>query len=286
MLKEIQDFYKKNRHAIIWTAGYILTCFLILRILFGFNIFNLYQWSILFHAKLTGFAGFVFGILLLAAIPLYIATTTIIVRTNKPLFDFLPKKEEKKSNTPKDTDKTPEPEIIALPDSIPTELRGAFLRARATVGLHQSQSVFNSPNTRSDKENCDLPPVPDPDTIGELPMPDDFSFDTPSENNTTAPIFREISFDEPTPAPTPTPEDIITRDGLAIISHDDPDFWIADDIDWFANGQQKESPIARVIKFAADNNLQPAIHLITKNIMDLDSKIQIWESLGIKVIVD
>ena len=91
-MKRILDFCQRHKYAIIWTACYAVVMWSILFWLFNFNMFSATQWRILAHAELRGFPGFVFGILILAAVPMYIATTSIVIRTKKPLFKIpLPK---------------------------------------------------------------------------------------------------------------------------------------------------------------------------------------------------
>ena len=85
-MNKVLDFIKKNKYAFIWTICYVLVMWTVLKYMFNFDMFSGTQWNILFHAQLRGFPGFVFGILILAAIPLYIATTMVIYRTKKPLF--------------------------------------------------------------------------------------------------------------------------------------------------------------------------------------------------------
>ncbi len=97
-------------------------------------------------------------------------------------------------------------------------------------------------------------------------------------------MFKEISFgDEPSVTPN---HDIIFKNGFAIATHDDADFWIADETTWFASGKTKKSPVAAAIAAANDANAKPALLLLATNIQDLADKIQEWESMGIKIIKD
>ena len=48
------------------------------------------------------------------------------------------------------------------------------------------------------------------------------------------------------------------------------DFWIADEIDWFAPGKQKPSPIVELFTAARDNGVRPILYLAAKNVMDLE----------------
>ena len=91
-MKKITDIFKNHKHAIHWTIGYIIVMWAILYFLFNFNMFDGHMWHRLMHARLHGFAGHVFGLLILAALPLYMASTTLIIRTKKPLITVpLPK---------------------------------------------------------------------------------------------------------------------------------------------------------------------------------------------------
>ena len=80
------NFYKSNKYVILWTVAYFVATWAIMRFMFNFNIFSALRWHQLMHAHLHGFAGMVFGILILAAVPMYIATTIVIARTKTPLF--------------------------------------------------------------------------------------------------------------------------------------------------------------------------------------------------------
>jgi hypothetical protein len=308
-MKKITEFFAKYKLAIKWSAGYFVIMYLILLLLFGFNMFSATQWHTLFNARLHGFAGFVFTILMLAALPLYVATTSIIVRTGKPLIKLpgAKKTAEEKSETPApaaDADTAP-----ALPDHIPTELRGAFLRARNTVG-RETISVFDMGDVYTAAAPEKTMPQPEPEAENTMPLPDSFDFgDTSESDNAPAfPVFREISFDEPTkksdkPEPPEISEsdelikyldehnipyksygDIVVANDMAIVNHTDPDFWIADNDSWFAAGKQKQSPIKSALNAAEKYNASPAIYLGATNIMDLDNKIIEWTALGVRII--
>lgn len=285
--------------------------------MFKFNIFNGAQWHKLARAELRGFGGFVFGIMLLSAIPLYIATTTIIERTKKPLvtipkpkvpviFNQAKAKLEQKAA---ETTKESEPENTDTTDDfrpdIPPEIRKSFISARNRL----STSVQNMPPPSNNEA---------PETALQendlLPLPTDFDIDpiditTP---NFDTPIFTEISFDNNTENSTAETaqdpisayinnqklvdhisksghffeviDEIVTTETHAIITHSDLDFWVIDDENWFANGKTRPSPILKIQEFAKTHNLKPAIYLESTNIMDIDEHIQSWKSAGITVI--
>lgn len=346
-MNKIIDFFKSNKYAVIWTACYIATMWVILQGLFNFNMFSITYWNRLIHAELHGFAGFVFGILILAALPIYIATTTIIVRTKAPLFTiklpaFLARL--KPSPAPATTDENkidsvpapaPVPDAPPLPDHLPRELRGPFLRARhhtcpppissfntnimtqppatpAVVPVPQMASATDAPSASAQNTMTD--------DITDFPLPTDFDLGDESpapdvkgeENlNLSVPVFKEINFDDaPDETSTPTTKDtmpdtetmeflttrgnkiisatndMIITDKLVIAIHDDPDFWIADDNDWFAAGKQKPSPTARLTATVGERGVRPVLYLKKNNIMDLDARRVKWESDGITVITD
>ncbi len=204
-MSKIADFYKSNKYAILWTAAYIAIMWLVLMFMFNFNIFSVTQWQMLAHAHIHGFAGFVFGILILAAIPMYIATTILIMRTQQPIITInttyitkifnavFPRPEAPVTPEIEVTPATtPEPDTNQIPSNIPNELRGAFIRARQHIDQF-SASAFNPP------------PAPMPVTenktntgTGELPLPVDFDFDDDTDATTMpiieAPTFTDIDF--------------------------------------------------------------------------------------------
>lgn len=215
-MNKISEFFQTHKYAFIWTACYIFMTWAILYFMFNFSIFSIHQWRHLMRAELHGFAGFVFGILVLAALPLYVATTTLIIRTKKPLITIpIPKiKIPKLIKTVPAAAPTPisEPESetptlgpdeidapVELPDDMPAELRYAFIRARNNVGRLQTSS-FNSATS----------PIPQPEFATEqisdaFPLPTDFDLgDTEADIEDTkniptfgtVPTFTEITFDD------------------------------------------------------------------------------------------
>lgn len=319
-MNKILEFLQANKYVVIWTIAYIAIMWLILFGMFDFNMFSPHQWNHLFHAELRGFAGFVFGILLLAALPLYISTTTIIVRTKAPLFTIpIPKIISKLfaappapvADTP-DAPDTPDtqpsaPEQQPLPSGLPNELRGAFMRARAHI-CPVAVSAFNTQPTQ--QPNLQPEPVPELQPVDNLPLPSDFDIGdefTPDESTMETPVFTEINFDEPAPdAPTHSTPDInslsaeistlnrpavtdgniVISNDIAIAMHDDADFWIADTENWFAAGKQKPSPIAELLSVSATHGVRPVLYLKQSNIMDLDTLRTGWHDQGITVITD
>lgn len=215
-MQKVTDFIKSRRHIITWTITYVFIMWAILRGLFNFNMFSSLHWSYLAHAHLRGFAGFVFGILILAAVPMYIATTTLVARSGAPLFTIPIPKFLKRAFAPPapaaaPTDDTPAPANDTpvekpLPDGLPLELRGAFLRARGRVGAEQISSfdmraMDNAASQIATSQN------PTTDIAGDLPLPtdfddmgafDDFAPDAATGHDisdTPVPVFREIKFD-------------------------------------------------------------------------------------------
>ena len=72
------------------------------------------------------------------------------------------------------------------------------------------------------------------------------------------------------------------RDVIAV--HNDPDFWIADNENWFAAGKQKPSPADAVLAAGAARGVRPVLYLAQTNILDLDARRAQWASDGITVI--
>ena len=76
---------------------------------------------------------------------------------------------------------------------------------------------------------------------------------------------------------------LFLSDKFAIALHDDDDLWIADDIDWFAAGKQKPSPIAALKNAQTQYGVTPVLFLDNANIMDSDKLITAWNADGIQV---
>ena len=322
-MKRILDFCQQNKYAIIWTACYAVVMWSILFWLFNFNMFSATQWRILAHAELRGFPGFVFGILILAAVPMYIATTSIVVRTKKPLFKIpLPKfmtpvpidaPTTAPAPAPSATD-APPPAPDTTPSTpaktIPAEVRAAFTRAREHSAIFQ-KSAFDPSNADAPTARRAPDAIPELQPAGELPLPPDF--DTPEFGGapTFAPVFSDINFDGDAPtAPAPQSATILDeispmteylfangteftvengliftdRDVIAV--HNDPDFWIADNENWFAAGKQKPSPADAVLAAGAARGVRPVLYLAQTNILDLDARRAQWASDGITVITN
>jgi hypothetical protein len=308
---------------------------------------------------LYSFPEVVFGILVLGAIPLYVATTTVIVRKKEGLFKIpvpnclKPQEPEKVESKEESCVQNITQEVVELPPHMPREMREGFIRARNNMRMQQ-YSVFNKPVKEEEeaadqekieevieknesvkvpeqpksvvkvpeviaqKKNAmpkpvvktDAPEVKDMETA--LPLPDDFEVKTePSFDDVVVPTFSDIKFDddeeEPTVAKNENTDDkedeadeymdyfqdlgvkaerkdgLYLTDKFAIAIHDDSDFWVADEIDWFAPGKQKPSPIAALLEAKA-KGLKPVLYLESENIMDLDKLLPEWKKSGIKVI--
>lgn len=307
-MKKILDFLSGKRYLIIWTLCYIFVLWAILYCLFNFSIFNLSQWHRLIHAQLYGFAGFVFGLLILAAGPLYIATSVLIIRKNKPLITIPLPKIPKINFISKTAQKEPEPEPAPeqnvpeskpdenLNDDIPPEMLPMFARAK----LHPIKFI----KTQNQSENIDIVSDTSP-----LPLPSDFDisiddeFDSIDTNSDTdAPVFTELNFDDNDTTDKINSDlsrylddksieymiqdNIVITPDMAIITHDDPDFWVPDDENWFATGKSVPSPIHTITSIASAHNVKPVIYLAETNIMDIETLIPQWESNGITVVTN
>lgn len=318
----IYTHLKKYKKPIIWSVCYAFIIWVILYFLFNFDIFNSAQWYRLAHSQLRGFPGFVFGILILSAIPLYVATTVIVTRKDEYLITLpqikIPniikiKKTEAQKTEPEKEPKpeiSPEPVQHAIPNDVPHEIRTVYLRA-----LHNMESLqFEQPKTTNKPSESGDIPKSDP-----LPLPSDFdvSFtDVPGFDNeldTNTPVFTDINFDTSNDSDTnensnsseytfdnssvithlnksgqkhTVNNNVVITDKFSIITHTDTDFWVTDQENWFATGKSCPSPITIVKSVAQKSNTRPVIYLESQNIMDLEGLIPQWESEGIIVITD
>ena len=328
--KSFANFWR----AVAWTGIYVFVMWAILRGLFNFNMFSIAHLTKLLHLQLHGFAGAVFGILVLAAVPLYVATTVITVRNKEmPVKLPLPKCLTEAKPAPK-----PEPvvpvvtatETLPPPRAgVPAEMRETFMRAQKNYGARQ-MSVFNRQTAPAAVASVDAPavtPVAEPvrepitesaamaktedvATYGGMPIPTDFDMDAPTGAGTDVdvPVFADINFDDnDTPAgagataddnpidkvlnflcgagvEAQVSGDLIVANGYAIAVHDDDDFWVPDEIDWFAAGKQRPSPIVALRRAREERGLKPILYLATDSIMDLDKYSAEWTSDGITIV--
>lgn len=304
-----KDFFTKYWRAIAWTCGYILIMWTILHGLFNFNMFSIAHLTRLTHLELHGFAGLVFGLLILAAVPLYIATTVLTIRNQSvPIKIPMPK-----CFTPPPPEPAPVPEPVVteqetLPElhaGVPHEMRESFMRARKNYGVRQ-MSVFNRPNgapavSKPSPEFIENKVTSSSNESGAFPIPADFDIDTP-DTESDIPVFSDIDFDDNVSdsgatdtnvdlqsylsdlgISSETSGNLIIAGNFAIAVHADDDFWVADDIDWFAAGRQKPSPIVELLR-AHDNDGKTPIFLIEQNnIMDFEQNVQKWRDSGIVI---
>ncbi|MBR1380605.1 MAG: hypothetical protein IJ560_03375 [Alphaproteobacteria bacterium] len=237
-MKWLINIIRTNKYAVYWTIAYVFVMWAVMRFMFNFGLFSAADWHRLIHAHLRGFPGFVFGIFVLAALPMYVATTAVIIRTKRALITIPTPKIFARIFTPTrdtipETQPAPAPEpqhddtLVAvidntapdsepMPDKLPTELRPVFRRARQLV--HMPITPYgNNTNipTKSFESTTGALPESDTATTDDLPLPSDF--DTiindsnfspmPDFSTTTAPAFRDIDFDTTTDTTEPAQPD-------------------------------------------------------------------------------
>lgn len=346
MFESIKNFYNSKKYAIWWTVCYVAIVWVIMQYMFNFNIFSSHRWHQLMHAHLHGFPGLVFGILILAMVPLYVATTIVVARNNAPLFNFklsipqfikdafyqTPADEDTPTpeNTPalEQTETTTEPEPTnttektvnekneSVPEQVPAELKMAYINSRNHISRVPTSAfdLGNVTNTKQPKPESTEPLEPI-----DLPIPNDFDINDTSSTINGVPVFTDLDMDddienidldsEPdsdiqdVKTITDTNEivakyltaksvnythqdDVIITDHFAIVSHTDPDFWVADTDSWFAAGKIRKSPIASVLANASQHNVEPVLYLGADNIMDISDLRAQWESNGIRIVTD
>ena len=232
-MKTIWNFLQEHKYALFWTVGYVCVMWMVLFFLFNFDLFNMAQWQRLLRANLRGFPGFVFGLLILSAVPLYVATTVLIVRKKKPLItipvpnvklSFLNKKsvepvQETKTEEKKE-EQLPEKE---LPKDLPLELKPVFLRAQQNL-LFMQQSGAELPTAK-----VEVPDVVN-DVVDGLPVPADFDFslddeeeqesdfDMPFMTDGEAPVFKSVDFDAPNDSVAEVSDSSYFGEGLVDVS--------------------------------------------------------------------
>ena len=138
-----------------------------------------------------------------------------------------------------------------------------------------------------------------------IPIPTDFDISDNFTTDDSVPVFQDINFDTPTVEietenkkfensvtkyfdknniEYETYKDFVANEKYIIYTHDDSDFWIMDEENWFAAGKQKDSPIPELLELAKQNDLTPVIYFESQNIMDFENTTKQMESSGVKVI--
>lgn len=233
-MADTNKFFSKYWRAIAWTAFYVFAMWCILHYLFNFDMFSYAHWARMSRIELHGFAGLVFGLLVLAAVPLYIATTVLTIRNNSvPVRVPLPKCFAAAPPPPPPPPPAPlvtEQDVLPEPrPGVPAEMREVFMRTQKNYGARQ-QSVFNRASTKSvvnvpndaAADAVPEPQVPDNvpvmvgadaspavasadkdtsvfvDTNSVFPVPNDFDVVESDDDmaNYGVPVFSDINFDD------------------------------------------------------------------------------------------
>ncbi len=315
-MKKVLDFIKSNMIVAKWTFWYFFVLWLILRFIFHFDPFSAHYWWKFFHATLHGFAGFVFGLLVYTAIPIYIATTAIIYRKKEliitipfvdKVFEYI-KKLFPQETVAEPIAETPAPEEIKepeqtgpeYPDDMPPELRIPYMRAKNNLSLVGAVSAYNKQKTST--TNTIEKTETEPDTM--VPIPTDFDLSDSDTfggfDESTIPTFTDINFDEEKTDENfennttkyfkskniefETYKQFVATEKYVIYEHNDNDFWIMDENVWFASGKQIDSPIKELVELGQENGLTPILYLESQNIMDIENVIEQFESDGVRVI--
>lgn len=311
-MKKVLEFLKSNFIIVKWTIWYFFIIWFILKFIFNFNMFSGYYWWKFFHATLHGFGGFMFGIIVYSALPLYIATTLITYRKKEliipiPFSQTISKIFSKKTEEPEKTPENPEPEPEQtidpeFPSDLPPELRVPFQRVKNRLPLTSGVSVYNKPSVATQKTT---EPKTKPDDTSSIPIPMDFDISDTIEPTMpdSVPTFKDLDFDIPIATEKElennttkyfkdknidfeTYQNFVATEKFVIYEHNDEDFWIMDGDSWFAAGKQIDSPVKELIDLATQNDLTPVIYLASQNIMDIDNTIANFESAGICVVKD
>ena len=309
-MKKAFEFLKSKKYVIFWTIEYFAFVWLMLKFLFNFDITLIHHWHKFFHANFYGFKGFVFCTIVYSVLPIYIASTIVVNRKNvllikipilDKIFDFLSKTFSKKApeNEP---EQEPEPEIEKpiepeYPSDLPAELRVPFIRAKHNLKLRETISVYNKTTTTETVVTQTAT-----ESFSEI-LPTDFDIDDSDDGlnsgNDFIQTFTDINFDEPKPEKKEKYttkyfdekhieyeiyKDFIATEKYVIYEHNDGDFWIMDENDWFASGKQIDSPVPELINLAKQNGLIPVLYLQSQNIMDIENTITTFENMGVRVI--
>lgn len=272
-------------------------------------MFSRAYWWKFFHAHLRGFVGFVFGALVYSIIPIYIATTSVVYRTKKPIItipfidkisEYIKSKFAKPEAKPVvETEEAPATETkpdFEYPSDMPREMRAVFKRTKERMALLGK----TGPATIYQPKQNDTPIEESENKSFPIPTDFDIGDSLTNETDDNIPTFKEINFDEPTKPSEPDNamikylhdknidfdvyNDFIITNKYLIYVHNDPDFWIMDKDNWFAAGKQINSPVATMLEMIKDEPITPVIYFESTNILDFDGTVKQLTDKGIKVI--
>jgi len=154
-------FFKKNKLAIVWTMAYFAALYGLLYFMFGFNMLAIGNWARLPHLILRGLPGLSFGIVLLAALPIYAATLYSTIRNKKtpiPLPFCKPEKSTEKATAKPAAELPPEPEV-RVPAGLPREMREPYMRVARGQAL-DVYSVYSLPDMVEEAKTIESPTAP------------------------------------------------------------------------------------------------------------------------------
>ncbi|MCL2338704.1 MAG: hypothetical protein FWC51_01985 [Proteobacteria bacterium] len=150
------NFFRTNKLVILWTIYYFIALGALLYFMFGFNLLSPDNWAKLMHVRLSGLPGLSFSIVILAALPVYIATLYYIVKNKKtpiPVPGCIPEPPSAKATggkSPTATEASPDPEI-AVPTGLPREMREPYMRIARGQPL-DIYSVYSLPDAEESVE--------------------------------------------------------------------------------------------------------------------------------------
>ena len=225
---------------------------------------------------------------------------------------FSETKTDTKSDENKKTENNSDINDDGYPRNLPPELYVPYMRAKNHMTANTAISDFN----KQPDENATPAPEPQqaqPETES-FPIPTDFDISddltdtTQSQQNNSVPVFKDLDFDTPIEQTKPDTaqdnnkntvikycekngleyeilDDFVMMKKYLIYDHNDEDFWIMDDDNWFASGKQKKSPVNRLIDLSEQYTVSPVIYFETKNILDIEHVITGLEKRGIRVIM-
>lgn len=312
-MKKIFEFLKSKKYLIQWTIGYFVFMWFILKFLFNFNMLYINNWIKFFHVEFHGFSGLVFCTIIYSMIPIFVASALIINKKNVPLVKIpfsdkamnlaskiVPHKKPEPEPEPVEAEIVEKKEEIELPADLPAELRVPFMRVKQHLKIQTNVSIYNKTQNTETVVSTETTT----ETFSEMlptdfEIPDDDLESVPDFGNDFIPTFTDVNFDEPKiekfennttkyfdekHIEYETYKNFVATEKYVIYEHNDGDFWIMDEKDWFASGKQIDSPIKELIDLAKQNGLIPVLYLQAQNIMDIENTINTFENMGVRVI--
>ena len=168
------------------------------RVLFNFSdsflvstFLHISDWAKIPSYALHGFSGFSFGAILIAWVPIWIAGCMVIIKTGRPLLARAEKRKKRKKTRPLTKRQKKNKSYSRL--DCPEEMRVPYsrlIRGQLSRGATDYKAVENPVKPNALSAEC----TPNADDVSSMALPENFDLEANEES--TAPVFKELNWED------------------------------------------------------------------------------------------